>query len=104
LTLSYAPSGDVLALHLSAGDAGAALAALGLTRGVARCVEVGWRHGCRQGTLADHRHIGHDRFSLTDAPVAARLVNAVSPTGFIDLVSGQGLGFDRLNARWICRR
>ena len=35
---------------------------------------------------------------MTDAPIMARLINAVSPTGLMDLLSGQGLGFDHLES------
>jgi len=99
LTLSYIPAGDVIALHLAADDAGGALRGLGLTRGVKGgtlkidgTTDPGQAKWLTTGTL-DIRN-----FRLTDAPIAARLVNAVSPTGFVDLVSGQGLGFDRLSA------
>jgi hypothetical protein len=98
LTLSYLPAGDVVVLHLAAADAGAALWDLGLTRGVkggtlhldgtTDPAHNPWR---TTGTL-DLRD-----FRLTDAPIAARLVNAVSPTGFMDLLRGQGLNFDRLS-------
>jgi AsmA-like C-terminal region len=99
LTLSYVPAGDVIALHLAADDAGAALSGLGLTRGV----KGGTLHF--DGTTDPGRNpwrtsgtLDLAKFRLTDAPIAARLVNAVSPTGFVDLVKGQGLGFDRLSA------
>jgi hypothetical protein len=99
LTLSYLPAGDVIALHLAAEDAGAALWGLGLTRGVKGgtlaldgTTDPGRNPWLTTGTL-DLRN-----FRLTNAPIAARLVNAVSPTGFVDLVQGQGLGFDRLSA------
>jgi hypothetical protein len=99
LTLSYVPAGDLLALHLAADDAGAALSGLGLTRGV----KGGTLHF--DGTTDPRRDpwrttatLDLAKFRLTNAPIAARLVNAVSPTGFVDLVQGQGLGFDRLSA------
>jgi hypothetical protein len=99
LTLSYVPAGDVIALHLAADDAGAALWGLGLTRGV----KGGTLHF--DGTTDPGRNpwrtsgaLDLSKFRMTDAPIAARLVNAVSPTGFVDLVQGQGLGFDRLSA------
>jgi hypothetical protein len=99
LTLTYQPSGDVIALHLAADDAGAALWGLGLTRGVRGgtlhldgATDPGRNPWLTTATL-DLRD-----FRLTDAPIAARLVNAASPTGFMDLLRGQGLAFDRLNA------
>ncbi len=99
LSLSYQPAGDIIALHLAADDAGAALWGLGLTRGV----KGGTLH--LDGTTDPGRNpwlttatLDLRDFRLTDAPIAARLVNAVSPTGFMDLLRGQGLNFDRLNA------
>ena len=98
LTLSYLPAGDTIALHLAADDAGAALWGLGLTRGV----KGGTLH--LDGMTDPRRNPWHTTgtldlrdFRLTNAPIAAKLVNAVSPTGFVDLVQGQGLGFDRLS-------
>ena len=80
-------------------DAGAALSGLGLTRGV----RDGTLH--LDGTTDPGRNpwlttatLDLSKFRLTNAPIAAKLVNAVSPTGFVDLVQGQGLGFDRLSA------
>ncbi|MDB5394122.1 MAG: hypothetical protein JWM91_1628 [Rhodospirillales bacterium] len=100
LTLTYLPSGDVIALHFAADDAGAALADLGLTRGVRGgtmrldgTTDPGGRGPWLTTGTLDIRN-----FRLTDAPIAARLVNAVSPTGFVDLLSGQGLGVDHLSA------
>jgi len=99
LTLTYQPAGDVLALRLAADDAGAALWGLGLTRGVKGgtlkldgTTDPG-RNPWLTTAMLDLRD-----FRLTDAPIAARLVNAASPTGFMDLLRGQGLNFDRLNA------
>jgi uncharacterized protein YhdP len=99
LTLTYIQGGDGRTLALSADDAGQALAAMGLTRGVRGGIlridgstdtsKEPWRTA---GTL-DMKD-----FRLTDAPIMARLVNAVSPTGLMDLLSGQGLGFDHLEA------
>ncbi len=99
LSLSYQPDGSAIDLHLAADDAGAALAGLDITGGV------------RGGTLhLDGTTKGGDGpritvakldmrdFRLTKAPIIARLVNALSPTGFVDLLSGQGLAFDRLEA------
>ena len=99
LSLTYQPTGDALILQLTANDAGAALADLGITGGV------------RGGTLQlDGKTTGGDgpritrgtldmrNFRLVKAPIIARLVNAISPTGFVDLLSGQGLAFDRLSS------
>jgi uncharacterized protein YhdP len=100
LTLTYVPTGGDIALHLAADDAGAALTGMGLTRGVrggkltldgtTDTSKTPWQ---TSGTL-DMRD-----FRLTNAPIIARLVNAISPTGLFDLLSGQGLGVDRLSSQ-----
>lgn len=100
VVFDYTPAGDSIGLSIDAEDAGATLAGLGLTRGV------------RGGILRLEGHTdlkARDRltsavldirdFRLTDAPIAARLLNAISPTGFVDLLAGQGLAFDRLSAQ-----
>jgi hypothetical protein len=99
MTLTYVPGGDGRTLTFSADDAGKTLAALGLTRGARGGIlridgttdtsREPWR---TKGTLA------MKDFRMTDAPIMARLVNAISITGMVDLLSGQGLGFDRLEA------
>jgi hypothetical protein len=99
VTLTYVPGGEGRTLTFSADDAGKTLAALGLTRGVrggnlkidgtTNTAKEPWR---TTGTL-DMKD-----FRMTDAPVMARLVNAISVTGLVDLLSGQGLGFDRLES------
>jgi hypothetical protein len=99
VVLTYMPGGDGRTLTLSSDDAGATLEAFGLTRGVRGGImrvegttdtsKEPWR---TTGTL------DMKEFRLTDAPIMARLVNAVSPTGFMDLLSGQGMGFDHLES------
>lgn len=99
LTLTYLPSGDAIALHFAAADAGAALADLGLTRGVrGGTLRLEGTTDPSAGPWLTTGALYMRDFRMTDAPIAARLVNAVSPTGLVDLLSGQGLGVDRLNA------
>ncbi len=99
LTISYAPAGDVIALHLAADDAGAALAGMGLTRGVRGGVlKLDGTTDPGQGPWLTTGTLDMRGFRLTNAPIIARLVNAISPTGLFDLLSGQGLGVDRLSA------
>jgi hypothetical protein len=99
VTFTYAPEGDGLALHFAAQDAGAALAGLSLTRGV----RGGVLHLDGKTSLGDPRittaTLDMTDFRLVDAPIIARLVNAISLTGFIDLLSGQGLNFEHLNSQ-----
>jgi uncharacterized protein YhdP len=97
--MSYEPEGDTIALHLAAQDAGAALAALGVTRGVRGGVlRLDGVTRTDSEPWQTRAALEMTRFRLVDAPIIARLVNAISLTGFVDLLSGQGLGFDRLSA------
>jgi uncharacterized protein YhdP len=99
VTFTYEPEGSSIALHVAAEDAGAALSSIGLTRG-ARGGTLRLDGTTRKGdgpwvttAMLDMAHV-----RLVDAPIMARLVNAISLTGFVDLLSGQGLEFDRINA------
>jgi len=96
---TYSPEGDVIALHLSAEDAGGALAGLDLTRGVRGGVlKLDGETNRGEGARLTKAFLDMRDFRMVDAPIIARLVNAISPTGLMDLLSGQGLGFDRLGA------
>jgi hypothetical protein len=100
LTLTYLPAGDTIALHLAAEDAGSALLGMGLTRGVkGGALRLDGTTDPGRDPWFTNATLDLSKFRLTDAPIAARLVNAVSPTGFVDLVSGQGLGVDRLSTQ-----
>jgi hypothetical protein len=99
LTLTYQPAGDIIALHLAADDAGGALRGLGLTRGVkGGTLKLDGTTDPGRDPWLTTAMLDLRDFRLTDAPIAARLVNAASPTGFMDLLRGQGLNFDRLSA------
>ena len=96
---NFSPEGDVIALHFTAEDAGGALAGLDLTRGVRGGVlRLNGETNRSDGPRLTTGTIDMWNFRLTDAPIIARLVNAISLTGFMDLLTGQGLGFDRLSA------
>jgi hypothetical protein len=99
LTFRYAPEGNAIALHVAAEDAGAALAGLGLTRGVrGGTLSIDGASDNGEGPRVTKTGLDMRGIRLTGAPIVARLVNAVSPTGLFDLLSGQGLGVDRLSA------
>jgi hypothetical protein len=96
---TYSPEGDVIALHFSAEDAGGALAGLDITRGVRGGVlRLDGQTNRSDGERITNATVDITDFRMVDAPIMARLVNAVSPTGLMDLLTGQGLGFDRLSA------
>jgi len=103
LTIEYGPQGRGHALKLKAASAGAALSALGIT------------HSIRGGELsvtATPRSNGGPRdltgravmtdFKINDAPVIAKLLNAMSLTGIIELLNGEGVNFKKaqVNFTW----
>jgi uncharacterized protein YhdP len=99
VTLTYQPEGDSIALHFAADNAGAALSSLGLTRGVRGGVlRLDGATQVSDEPWLTKASLDLKQFRLIDAPIIARLVNAMSLTGFVDLLSGQGLGFDQLSA------
>ncbi len=100
VTLDYTPVDAEIALHFAAQDAGRALAALGVTRGVrGGTLTIDGKTNPGEGARLTTGSIDMLDFRLTNAPIIARLVNAVSLTGFVDLLSNQGLAFDRLSGR-----
>jgi hypothetical protein len=99
LTLRYQPEGAQRRLTVTAGDAGAVLRALDVTdslRGgdlkISGTGEPGFpvRPFTGQVTLGAYRVVG--------APLLARVLNALSVTGLMELLQGQGLGFSQLQS------
>jgi hypothetical protein len=102
LTIRYAPTGDGRhALNVASADAGAVLAAFGITESV------------RNGQLllnaqtqdADPRRplkgvMEIKDFRVVDAPVLARLLSVATLTGFVDLLGGEGFQFDKFKGEF----
>lgn len=98
LEIVYAPGSDQ-ALRVMAADAGAALRAAGLT---------GTVQGGRLDILAMPRpgggafdlqgRVTMSDFTVVDAPVLARLLNALSLTGILNLLSSDGISFEKAEA------
>jgi hypothetical protein len=99
IAFTYMPGDNEIDLHFAAADAGATLKGLGLTKGVrgGTLKLDGVTTGGEAPRLTTSTLAMRD-FRLVNAPITARLINAVSLTGFVDLLSGQGLNFDRLGA------
>jgi AsmA-like C-terminal region/Protein of unknown function len=86
-------------LEVHAQDAGALLAAVGVTRSVTGGVLTVEGASETIGALRrTHGKFDVDKFRVVQAPVLARLLNAVSPSGFLDLMQGNGIAFDHLDA------
>jgi hypothetical protein len=100
VTFDFTPKSDVTALHLVAEDAGATLAALDLTRGMSGGVlRLDGETRIQAGSRLTSATLDIRDFRLLNAPITAQLLNAISPTGFVDELSGKGLAFDQLKAR-----
>jgi hypothetical protein len=97
LKLRYGPAGDHWDLDLSVDDAGEVLRMMDLTDRV----QNGTLHavGRTREARADAPVEGHmelQDYALTDIPVLARILNAVSPSGLAELLDGKGVTFGRL--------
>jgi len=91
-------------LNLRSGDAGAALAALGVTdKIVGGTLEA---TGATDPTLPD-RPLAIDlrlrSYRLVEEPAVARFLAAALLTGLLDMLQGEGIGFDRLEAKILWR-
>ena len=93
------PDKGRLVFNLNTDNFGVALQGMGFGSGVkGGRIEING-----ESTAADPRTISGkiklDSFVVTDLPVLARLLSAVSPFGFMDLITGDA-EFDRLNANY----
>jgi hypothetical protein len=105
LALRYDPAGAGHGLKLQANDAGAALSVLGITNSI--------RGGVLSVTGTPQKTGPRDLsgsamltgFTLKDAPVVAKLLNAMSLSGMISLLGGEGMSFKkaRVNYFWTDR-
>ncbi len=98
LRLASAASNQRMAVMTSA-NAGAVIAALGLTSNmVGGAMQV---EAVIDGSYGDAPITGTfeiDDFYIVEAPVLARILSAVSITGALEMLGGDGMPFDRLNA------
>ena len=99
--LTYRRSGGVTRIRLDAPDAGALLAATGATGGVNGGTLA--LDATRQGGLTKGR-LDIDDFRLTEAPVMAKVLQALTIYGMPAATSGPGLAFTRLVAPFTISR
>jgi uncharacterized protein YhdP len=96
IRLEYSSDGgDAASASVRTDDANAVLRAFGLGSRV-RGGEL-FFHGAMTGTGTAGR-LRVDDFRAVEAPLLARLLGAMSLPGLVDLLSGDGLAFDRLSA------
>jgi hypothetical protein len=102
VTLHYGPAeGARHILHVDSADAGAVLAALGISQSV--------RNGSLLINAEAHDNEPHrplkggvliKDFRMVDAPVLARLLTMATITGFVDLMSGDGFQFNKFKMQF----
>lgn len=99
--LRYMPEKSAHSLRFEADNAGAALAVLGITNSIrggklALQGEPNPKGGARD--LVGSAQISD--FALKDTPVLAKLLNAMSLVGVLDLLNGSGLSFKKARANF----
>lgn len=99
VTIKLAPEQGKSVFRMTSDNFGVALQGLGFGSGV----KGGKLHVTGESTVSDPRTIQGgiriDSFVVNDLPVLARLLSAVSPFGFMDLITGDA-SFDKLRAHF----
>lgn len=104
LYVRFLPTGDGgHSLHIEAGDAGAALRALNISKSVRGGTifakgQPAKNHACNINGVVRMKN-----FTIVNLPALARLLNAMSLTGIEDLLGGKGIRFKSMKSdfRWI---
>lgn len=99
LYLRYMPEPEGHSLKFEAENAGAALNALGISSSVrgGKLVVTG-NPAPKSGARDMNGTIILTQFSLKDTPVLAKLLNAMSLVGILDMLQGQGISFRKARA------
>ena len=101
IALRFGQVGAGLTLSLNASDAGAALRVFDVTRNVEGGrlrVSGAIDEGLPDRPLAGQLEI--ENFRMKQVPLLARLLNAASLTGIVDLLTGEGIQFTRLDGNY----
>ncbi|MEI8394639.1 MAG: AsmA-like C-terminal region-containing protein [Rhodospirillaceae bacterium] len=103
LLLSYRPDGDKRRLNASGGDIGALMSAFDMTdtvKGGKFTLSGSGEPGVPVRPVSARIELGE--FRVINAPVLGRLLNALSVTGLLELLQGEGLSFSQLvgDATW----
>ncbi|MBI2233515.1 MAG: heme utilization protein [Micavibrio aeruginosavorus] len=101
LLFRYQPEGNRMILRISAQDGGAALLAFGVyenTRGGQLLVEGASAPGGDKKLISGKAELTN--FRVINAPVLARLVNALSLPGILSLLGSDGIDFARLESQF----
>lgn len=105
--LRYMPAANGShSLRFEADNAGAALAVFGITKSIRGGTLVVRGEPTAKGGPRDLNGTAQlNNFTLKDTPVMAKLLNAMSLVGILDLLNGEGLSFSkaRVNFHWVDR-
>lgn len=104
--LRYMPEANGHSLRFEADNAGAALATLGITKSIRGGTLTVRGEAQPKGGPRDLAGVAQmNNFTLRDTPVLAKLLNAMSLVGILDLLNGEGLSFSkaRVNFSWTDR-
>ncbi|HYD19672.1 MAG TPA: AsmA-like C-terminal domain-containing protein [Patescibacteria group bacterium] len=102
--LRYLPVSKGHTLKVEAEDAGAALRALGLSKSIGGGILRIEGHPRANGGSRDLVGVASlNNFKINDAPVIAKLLNAMSLVGMLQMMSNNGIAFKkaRVNFAWI---
>lgn len=106
LSLHFVPVRQGHTLRFEALNAGAALRVLGITNGVRRGTLLVTGAPDPKGSARDMvGSVVLSDFSLVDVPILGRLLNAMSLTGIVELLNGDGIAFKKMRAnfQWVDR-
>lgn len=99
--IRYMPVANGHSLRFEATNAGAALRALGITQTVrGGKITVDAKPYPKGGARDMSGTIIVSDFVLNKAPIVARLLNAISLTGIIDLLNGSGISFKKMRSNF----
>ncbi len=100
--LRYLPVGKAHSLKLEASDAGTVLAALGLSKSIkGGTLVINGRPHPQGGSRDMVGGASLSDFKLNDAPVIAKLLNAMSLVGIMQLLSNDGLAFKKARVDFV---
>jgi uncharacterized protein YhdP len=102
--LSLAPDGDKQRLRLTSTDAGSLLKTLDQTSRIKGGeVELEAAISRQQPSLRAEGKLVARKFHVLDAPLLARLLTVASLTGIVNLLGGDGIAFEQLEAPFVVR-
>jgi len=98
--LRYTPTAQGHTLNLEADNAGAALSTFNISEGVrgGKLVISGQPNPLDLGKRNMHGVFMMTDFSLVNAPILGKLLNALSLGGFLELMNGKGIAFKKMRS------